>query len=108
MLRRYFAASARRIARASHPVYICRMIRRARLFVSNARFRRRIRALRTNRRALGSVEAVLEREDDQLHTVAQREFGEDAADVGLHGRLAEILAGGDLGVRQPAGGERED
>src|SRR5690606_35845735 len=63
---------------------------------------------RPARTSSASDEAVLEGEDYELHAVAQRELREDATDVGLHGRLAEELAFGDLGVAEPAGGKSED
>ena len=55
-----------------------------------------------------SGEPVLEGEDHELHAVPQGELRQDAADMGLHGRLAEVLASGDLRVRQTPGRERED
>jgi hypothetical protein len=39
--------------------------------------------------------------DGDLHPVPQPELGEDAGDVALHGRLAEVEAAGDLGVDWP-------
>src|SRR5690554_6470065 len=53
-------------------------------------------------------EAVLEREHHQLHPVAQAQLSEHAANVGLHGRFAEVFALRDLGVAQAAGREQED
>ena len=51
---------------------------------------------------------VLEGVDDQLHPVAQAQLRQDAADVRLHGRLAEKLPRRDLAVAQPARRQEED
>ena len=50
----------------------------------------------------GCTSADLVGQDHGLHPVAQAELGEDVADVGLHGRLADDELGGDLAVGQPA------
>src|SRR5918997_5303575 len=50
---------------------------------------------------LRSHQAELVREDHGLDAVAQVELGENATDVGLHGRLGEDEALGDLRVRPP-------
>ena len=46
-------------------------------------------------------DAVLVGEDGDLGAVTQAESGEDAGDVAFDGCLAEVEAGGDLGVGQP-------
>ena len=49
-----------------------------------------------------------EGEDRGLDAVLQIELGEDAADVGLDGLLADYQLAGDLAVAVPAGDEVED
>ena len=66
-----------------------------------------LRRVRTARVVAGSGlsrsdETDLVGEDHDLHAVAQAELGEDAADVGLDGRLGEHELRGDLGVRASA------
>ena len=46
----------------------------------------------------GADDAVFVGVDGDLHAVAQAESGEDAGDVAFDGCLAEVEAGGDLGV----------
>ena len=50
---------------------------------------------------------MAEGEDRCLHAVLQAEFGEDAADVGLDGLLADRQVPGDLPVAVTAGDELE-
>src|SRR5262245_61270328 len=51
--------------------------------------------------------AVVVCEDDRCRTVADVELAEDAAHVGLHGRLGDVEAGGDLGVGRAAGDQAQ-
>ena len=47
----------------------------------------------------GADEAAFVRDDHGLRAVADAELGEDAVDMGLHGRLPEVELRGDLRVR---------
>src|SRR6266542_4841158 len=47
-------------------------------------------------------------EDDSLHAVTQVELGEDARDVALHSRLADVELIRDLHVREAPGEETQD
>src|SRR5680860_186504 len=55
-----------------------------------------------------SGQAALVCQDDYLHSVAEAELGQDAADMGPYGRLAQEQFCADLGVRQTAGNGAED
>ena len=57
--------------------------------------------------ATGLDQAVVERENDGGGPVAEVELGEDVADVGLDGALAEYEVAGDLGVAQTSTDQRE-
>jgi hypothetical protein len=57
--------------------------------------------------ALVAIGLVAEGEDRRLNAVLQAEFGEDAADVGLDGLLADRQVPGDLPVAVAAGDELE-
>src|SRR5215216_2748634 len=59
---------------------------------------RRLAVDRCTRRA-GADEAVVVGEHDRRGPVADAELGEDAAYVGLHGRLRDVEVRGDLGIR---------
>ena len=56
---------------------------------------------------LAAVGLVTQREDRGLDAVLQAEFGEDAADVGLDGLLADRQVPGDLPVALAAGDKPE-
>ena len=56
---------------------------------------------------LTAIGLVAEGEDRRLDAVLQAEFGEDAADVGLDGLLADRQVPGDLPVAVSAGDEPE-
>jgi hypothetical protein len=53
-------------------------------------------------------EAAFVGEHDALNAVAQSQLLEYVADVRLHGRLADVELGRDLGVRQSTRDESED
>src|ERR1700677_621655 len=57
------------------------------------------------RSVLAAIGLVVEGEDRCLDAVLQAEFGEDAADVGLDGLLADCQVPGDLPVAVAAGDE---
>jgi hypothetical protein len=54
-------------------------------------------------RCVGRLLAVLIRQDDRLHTVAEVQRLQDVGDVRLHRRLADVEAPADLGVRKAVG-----
>ena len=56
----------------------------------------------------GADEAGLVGEDDDLHPVAEVEFGEDPPDVYFHGAFHHSQSLGDLGVGAAAGHLGED
>jgi hypothetical protein len=56
---------------------------------------------------LAAIGLVAEGEDRRLDAVLQAEFGEDAADVGLDGLLADRQVPGDLPVAVTAGDQPE-
>jgi hypothetical protein len=56
----------------------------------------------------GRGDAVAVGVGDGLGTVAASGLGEDPVDVGLDCGFADVSAGGDLGVGQALGGQRED
>ncbi len=58
--------------------------------------------------APGPNQPGLVREHDDLDAVAQAEFHENASDVALHGRFAEVELVRDLRVRETAGEEAQD
>ena len=60
------------------------------------------------RSVLAASGLVAEGEDGCLDAVLQAEFGEDAADVGLDGLLADRQVPGDLPVAVAAGDQPED
>src|SRR5690349_3118102 len=53
---------------------------------------------RVGRRRSGSDQAGAVGHDDGLDPVAQAQLGQDPGDVGLHGRLRQVQAAGQLGV----------
>jgi hypothetical protein len=53
-------------------------------------------------------DAGLVGQDDGLDPVAQAELGEQVADVGFHGGVADEEVGGDLGVGEAAGEPQQD
>src|SRR5581483_8654 len=57
-----------------------------------------VRALAGRRREPGAVRVV-----DRLRAVTQPGLREEVVDVGLHGRLRDGEALGDLGIREPLG-----
>src|SRR5215471_4322416 len=59
------------------------------------------------RSVLVAIGLVAESEDRCLDAVLQPEFGEDAADVGLDGLLADCQVPGDLPVAMTAGDQPE-
>ena len=56
---------------------------------------------------LVAIGLVAEGEDRHLDAVLQAKFGEDAADVGLDGLLADAQVPGDLPVAATAGDQPE-
>ena len=60
-----------------------------------------------SRPVLAAIGLVAEGEDRRLDAVLQAEFGEDAADVGLDGLLADSQVPGDLPVAVTAGDQPE-
>ncbi len=67
----------------------------------------RFRAICVGRRLLVAVDLVADGEDRCLEAVLQVELGEDAADVGLDGLLADRQDPGDLPVAVTAGYQPE-
>src|SRR5579864_3723510 len=61
-----------------------------------------------SRPVLGAAALVAEGEDRGLDAVLEAEFGQDAADVGLDGLLADGQVPGDLPVAVTAGNQLED
>jgi hypothetical protein len=66
------------------------------------------RATGDQRLPSGADQSGLIGKDDRLDAVAQAQLGQDAADMGLHGRLGDEQAPGDLRVGQPGGHLDED
>ena len=60
------------------------------------------------RPVLAAIGPMAEGEDGRLDAVLQAELGEDAADVGLDGLLADRQVPGDLPVAVTAGDQPED
>jgi hypothetical protein len=56
----------------------------------------------------GPDDAVLVRINGDPHPVTQPELGQDAGNVTLHRRFAEIQSARDLGVRHALGDEPDD
>src|SRR6476659_8339310 len=52
-------------------------------------------------------QAALVGPDSELNSISRIELRQQARDVGLHGRFAEVEVGCDLGVRPPAGDQLE-
>jgi hypothetical protein len=66
------------------------------------------RATRSQRLPAGADKPGLVGQDDRLDAVAQAQLGQDAADMGLHGRLGDEQPLGDLRVGQPGGDVDKD
>jgi hypothetical protein len=57
-----------------------------------------VQSERSSAGVAGAYDAVFVGVDSGLHAVAQADSGEDVGDVAFDGCLAEVEAGGDLGV----------